>query len=96
MKYICRVCRNEYSLLKNMFPNFQGLLDQMRPGDLVPDGQCPDCGGLAYAAGRFASQQEIFRARDLYQCEEIEVDDYARASYSDEHVWVQAWVYVPT
>lgn len=34
-------------------------------------------------------------AEEMYGCDDIEVDNDAQISISDEHAFVQAWVYVP-
>jgi hypothetical protein len=39
-------------------------------------------------------QQYITAARDLYQNDDIEVDDDAKLSENEHGAWVQAWVYV--
>ena len=69
--------------------------EHLRPGDVVPDGQCPSCEGFLYEDGRFATTEEIARARAIYQSNELEIDNGARVSIADEHVWVEAWVYLP-
>lgn len=38
----------------------------------------------------------IDRARELYANDDLEIDDDAVISASDDGCWVQAWVWVPT
>ncbi len=42
----------------------------------------------------YATQDEIAVARELYQTDEVNIDEPARISIADEHFWVQAWVCV--
>jgi hypothetical protein len=62
---------------------------------MVPDGQCLSCGDFVDEEGRFATAYEISCARDMYHGCDLEIDDDAKASHADRHVWIQAWVYVP-
>lgn len=41
------------------------------------------------------TEAERDRARRLYGGDDIQIDDDARASRTDEGIWVQAWVWVP-
>lgn len=41
-----------------------------------------------------ATDDEIRQAREFYASDEIEIDDNAQASRSDEGVWVAAWVWL--
>lgn len=42
-----------------------------------------------------ATPQEIEKAKDLYQTDEIEIDDFdVMTSPSDNGIWVSAWVWV--
>lgn len=34
-------------------------------------------------------------ARDLYACDDIQIDDGAALSETDDGTWVAAWVWVP-
>ena len=43
----------------------------------------------------FASNEQIEEARAVYGSDEVEIDDVALTSVSDEGVWVQAWVWLP-
>lgn len=38
---------------------------------------------------------EIERARDLYQDDELQIDDNAMVSPAGDGIWVQAWVWLP-
>lgn len=41
-------------------------------------------------------QVELVRqARELFACEELEIDDDAQLSEANDGTWVQAWVWVP-
>lgn len=41
-------------------------------------------------------QAELVRqARELFACEELEIDDDAQLSEANDGTWVQAWVWVP-
>jgi hypothetical protein len=45
-----------------------------------------------------ATSEEIDRARHKYAAgsdDDIEVDDNAKASRTDDGVWVEAWVWLP-
>lgn len=95
MKYNCRSCQREFSTLLIPLQSINNLSSQLRPGEIVPDGQCPSCRGFVYAKGRFATAQEIPCARGLYQGCDLEIDNDARASHAERHLWVQAWVYIP-
>lgn len=44
---------------------------------------------------RLATKEEISCARAMYQTTEIEIDSDARVSDANDHLWVQAWVYLP-
>ena len=41
-------------------------------------------------------EQAVFveKARELYQSDDIEIDDGAKLSETDDGAWVQAWVWV--
>jgi len=95
MKYNCRSCQREFSKLLIPLENIKNLPSQLRPGDMVPDGQCQFCRGFVIKEGRFATAQEIACARVMYQGCDLEIDSNAKASHADGHVWIQAWVYVP-
>lgn len=41
-----------------------------------------------------ATTEEIQRARDEYQNDDVEIDEGAEASHADGGVWVQAWVWL--
>lgn len=41
------------------------------------------------------TEAERNQARKLYQTDDIQIDDDAKASRADEGIWVQAWVWVP-
>ena len=43
---------------------------------------------------RQASDEEVQRAQRLYASDEMEIDDFAYTSESDEGVWVQGWVWL--
>jgi hypothetical protein len=95
MKYNCRSCQREFSKLLIPLERINNLPRQLRPGDTVPDGQCTYCRGFVDAVGRLATAYEISCARVMYQGCDLEIDNNAKASHADEHVWIQAWVYVP-
>jgi hypothetical protein len=38
----------------------------------------------------------INRARDSYECDDVQIDDDAKVSHGTDGTWVQAWVFVPT
>ena len=95
MMYNCRSCKREFSKLLIPIQSINNLHSQLRPADIVPDGQCPFCRGFVYAEGRFATAKEIAYARGMYQGCDLEIDNDAKASHADGHVWVQGWVYVP-
>ena len=95
MKYNCRSCKREFLKLPAPLDKINNLLGWLRPGDVVPDGQCSSCKGFVDEEGRFATVEEIACARDMYQGCNIEIDSDAKASHAEEHVWIQAWVYVP-
>jgi hypothetical protein len=43
----------------------------------------------------FATEEEIKEARELYQTDDIEIDDGAKASRTEgEGLWVAAWVWL--
>lgn len=95
MRYICRSCQGGFGEPPIPFARINDLANRLQTGDVVPNGQCPDCGGFVHEAGRFATHQEVSYARAMYHCQGLEIDSDARASHADEHAWVQAWVYVP-
>lgn len=41
-----------------------------------------------------ATPEQIKRARDQYETDDVEIDDNAGISPSDDGVWVQAWVWL--
>lgn len=45
-------------------------------------------------AGTFASPQEIRAAREGYASDDIDIDEPAIASRTDDGLWVQAWVWL--
>lgn len=45
--------------------------------------------------GLLADPADIARAKEIYGCDEIEIDEGAFASDNGEGVWVSAWVFVP-
>ena len=49
--YVCDNCGQRYDhedQLKHVFPDIPGLLERLEPGGVVPAGECPACGALAY------------------------------------------------
>jgi len=47
------------------------------------------------AMDEFATEEEIKEARELYQTDDIEIDDGAKASRAEgEGLWVAAWVWL--
>ena len=95
MKYDCLSCHQVFTNFLIPLDNMIDLHCRLQPGAMVPDGQCPSCRGFVYEKSRFATAREIDCARAMYQCSEVQIDNDAKASHADEHVCVQAWVYVP-
>jgi hypothetical protein len=42
-----------------------------------------------------ASEDEVVRARKLYQTDDVEIDTDTRTSVGDDGKWIQAWVWLP-
>lgn len=42
-----------------------------------------------------ATKEEIEQARAVYQNDDVQIDDDALTSHTDDGVWVQAWVWLP-
>jgi hypothetical protein len=61
------------------------------PVGVALDGLCPECSQQR----RLATKEEISCARARYQNSDLEIDTDARVSEADDHLWVQAWVYLP-
>lgn len=59
------------------------------PEAVAPSSICPEC-----SQRRLATKEEISRARAMYQSTDLEIDNDARVSDADDHLWVQAWVYL--
>lgn len=95
MRYFCRTCSQVFTNVLISLDDMKDLSKHLRAGGIIPDGQCPLCAGLVYRDDRFATEEEIDRARSMYQCSEVQIDNDAKASRADEHIWIQAWVYVP-
>lgn len=47
-QYRCQNCDKKHTTLAVHFPDIPALLQRIRPGDEVPAGECPDCGGLVH------------------------------------------------
>jgi hypothetical protein len=50
---------------------------------------------VAHQQRRLAKKEEISCARAMYQSTDLEIDSDARVSDAADHLWVQAWVYLP-
>lgn len=96
MNYICRSCHQVFTKLQLPLEHIRNLPRRFQPGTMVPDGLCPSCTGFVHAEGRFATPQEIDCARAMYQSSDLQIDNDATTSHAEEHIWVQAWVYVPS
>jgi len=49
--YVCDNCGQRYDhedQLKHVFPDIPDLAQRLEPGGVVPAGECPACGALAY------------------------------------------------
>lgn len=60
------------------------------PEAVAPSSICPEC-----SQRRLATKEEISRARARHQSTDLEIDNDARVSDAEDHLWVQAWVYLP-
>ena len=52
--YLCDNCGKRYERddeLTIFFPNIPNLHKRISPGDIVPAGECPECGALVYPEG---------------------------------------------
>jgi len=83
------------------------IQERLTPGGVVPAGQCPECGALAYPIqdGKEAAKPDdsddpqqpelVELARSVFadgSDNDIEVDDDAALSHGNDGIWVQAWV----
>jgi hypothetical protein len=88
MKYKCRSCQREFSKLLIPLESIKILPSQLRPGDMVPDGQCLSCRGFVYAEGRFATAKKS-SANDtpVYEREDLAWTEIkAMFSYKEEEL----------
>lgn len=60
----------------------------------TPSGRCPFEPFHEEETDEELRQRAIKAARDLYGTDDIEIDDDAKLSTTDDGVWVQAWVWV--
>lgn len=80
----------------------QILRDLLEQIDLIGIPDWHSAEGLDLSAARAAAQEthtpataaEIQTARDLYQTDDVEIDDNAAVSRTDEGMWVAAWVWI--
>lgn len=42
-----------------------------------------------------ATEDEIRKAREIYETDDIQIDTPSRVSVAEKGVWVQAWVWLP-
>lgn len=59
-----------------------------------PDALFSEIDGFRHAACEDRRKGAIQAARDIYQNDDLEIDDDARLSVADNGVWVQAWIWV--
>lgn len=46
--FCCQNCGSEFESLAVEFPDIPNLTDRIMPGEVVPDGECPNCGALVH------------------------------------------------
>lgn len=84
------------SLLTNLIESAQALLDAY--GGDTPDWLRAEATALEKAIGEMrdaaATPEERAAAQDEHGSDDVEIDDDALASRTDEGTWVQGWVYV--
>lgn len=54
-----------------------------------------DAQALKIGTRQLATDQEKQFAREIFQDDDVQIDDDAKATFADDAVWVQAWVRVP-
>lgn len=72
MKYHCQNCGPQEADSLN---RIHDIRNRLHPGDIVPSGECPKCGSLAYDESLNADADRMLRADDMYTALQTIIND---------------------
>lgn len=90
----CRCDNCDWTGPASGLDDISDVQERLDPGGVVPAGQCPACGALAYAQPTATETAAITRAKEQWASDDINIDPDAKVSVADDGAWVQAWVWV--